>query len=146
MGDEMTCTPNHHFPAPDEVRRHGHDDSQVRPPAGSGPWAPCEDGQAQPGKDKGSHASAAPRLRSPGRGPTGPCNLQLVAGKPTPEAQGRGRTSGAPEVVWVAFLTQSSSVPRVAGSAPGLRGPMTSMQEAHRKNLQWLKQAAPAAQ
>lgn len=119
-------TPNHQFPAPEEVRRHAHDEGQVSPPAGSGPRAPCEDGQPQPWKDQGSQASAAPSLRSSGHGPTGPSNLQMVAGRPTPKALGWARTGREPEVVWVAFLTQSSSVPRVAGSAPRLRGQMTT--------------------
>lgn len=128
MGEEVISrTPNHRFPAPEEVRRRGHDESQVSPPAGSGPWAPCEDCQAQPGKDRGSHASAA-----------------HVSGVQAIAKQGKDE-QGA-EVVWVAFLTPSSSVPRVAGSAMGLRGQVTATHKAHRKNVQWLKQAAPAAQ
>lgn len=100
MGGEVpSCTPNHQFPTPEEVCRHAHNESQVSPPTGSGSWAPCADGQPQSGKDKGSHASAAPHLRSRGYGPTGQSNLQMVAGQPTPKALGWARTSREPKVV-----------------------------------------------
>lgn len=128
MGDEVTSrTPNHRFPAPEEVRRHGHDESQSALLLGLVLGLPVRTVRPQPGKDKGSHTSAAPRLR-----------VQVIAKQ--------GKDEQGVEVMWVAFLTPSSSVPRVAGSAMGLRGQVPTTHEAHRKNLQWLKQAAPAAQ
>lgn len=64
-------TPNHRFPAPEEVRRHGHDESQSALPLGLVLGLPVRPVRPQPGKDKGSHASAAPRLRCPGHSQTG---------------------------------------------------------------------------